>query len=241
MTDVTERLDDVGGALAFPPTPELAGPVLARISRGRRRRRGLVVTLAALAVAAAAVLAASPGARSAILRLVGVGGVRIERVGELPEVDAVRRPVFGREVSLDEARRRAGFAIGLPTLDGLEEPDAVYFRGYPEGGTVTLLYGSRDEPRLALSQWHGRTVEPVAVKLVPPGTTVDYVRFGDALGVWLAGAPHVFFGYDRSGRPFGETAYLAGNVLVWERGPVAYRLEAAVSRADAITIAASVR
>jgi hypothetical protein len=240
MTDLASRLDDLGASLVFPPTPDLAERVLARLARRRRRRRALVLAAAALLAALAAVLATSPGARSALLRAVGIGDVRIERVGELPEVAVERRPVFGREMTLAEARRRAGFALALPTLEGLEEPDVVYFRGYPEGGTVTLLYGSRDEPRLALSQWSGTTIEPVATKLVPPGTTIDYVNVRGAVGIWLAGAPHVFFAHDRRGRPFGETVYLAGSVLVWERGSVAYRLEAAVSREDAVAIAASV-
>ena len=79
------------------------------------------------------------------------------------------------------------------------------------------------------------------IKLVPPGTVVDYVRVRGATGVWLSGAPHEFFAFDREGQEYREELALAGNVFVWERGALAYRLESALSREQTIAVAASVR
>jgi hypothetical protein len=242
MTELARRLDELGDRLAFPPTPDLLPGVLERISPRPRRRYGrLAVALAAVATLATGVLAVSPGARSALLDLFDVGGVRIERVGELPEVEVRARPFFGERVTLAEAELRAGFRVRIPQLDGLEEPDAVFFREAPARGTVTLVYGDPARPRLALSQWRGQTVEPVAIKLVPEGTAVDYVRVRGGLGVWIGGSPDHFFGFDGEGGEFGEPLYLAGSVLVWEQGRLAFRLEADVSREDALTIARAVR
>ena len=188
VTELARRLDDLGTSLAFPQTPDLAPTVLARISARRRRRRAVVLALAAAAATIVTALALSPGARSAVQRLIGIGGVQIELVDELPATPVRARPDFGAEVSLAEARRLAGFRVRLPALAGLGEPDAVFFRDYPTG-MVTIVYGPIDEPRLALTEWRGATVETVAIKVVPAGTTVDYVRVRGALGIWLSGAP----------------------------------------------------
>jgi hypothetical protein len=49
--------------------------------------------------------------------------------------------------------------------------------------------------------------------------TVEWVEVAPGVqGLWIAGAPHVVFFPDTSPR-------LAGNVLVWERGGVTFRLE----------------
>jgi hypothetical protein len=241
VTELARQLDDLGAGLAFPPTPDLLPGVLARISRRRRRARTIALAFAAAAALAGGVLAASPGARSAVLDLFGVGGVRIERVGELPQIPVREQPFFGERVSLAEAERRAGFRARLPSLDGLEEPDAVFFREVPPGGAITLVYGDPEQPRLALSEWRGQTVEPVALKLVPEGTPVDYVRVDGGPGVWIGEAPMHFFSFDHEGGEFGESLWLAGSVLVWEQSPLAFRLEADIPREDALTIARSVR
>lgn len=230
-----ERLAD---RLEYPPTPDLAPRVLDRIRR-RPRRRALAVALAALVAVAAAVLAASPDARSRVLDWLRLGGVEIRRTEELPRVPLRDRPVFGERVTLEEARRRVDFPVLLP--ERLEEPDSVYHRSYPPGGAVTLVWGPVEQPRLALTQWAGRVVEPVVLKLIPPGTRADIVTVGEGTGVWLHGAPHVLFVHPPGGGEAAEELSLAGNVLVWEAGERSYRIEAAVDRDAALEIARSLR
>jgi hypothetical protein len=239
VTDVGRRLDALGRALEFPPTPELAPGVLARMrTRRARRRRALVAALAALALVAA-VLAASPGARSAIAGWLGIGGVRIVRVDELPVVPRRAEPALGERVSLAEARRRVPFAVTWPRSQG--EPDEVYVRDFPEGGTVTLVYGSVRRPRLVLSEWRGLTYEPVLLKTVGIGTRVDPVRVDVSRGVWVTGAPHLVVAADRDFEEWTEALWLAGNVLVWERGGRAFRLEADIAKEDALRLASDTR
>jgi hypothetical protein len=242
MTDLASRLDELGARLDYPPTPDLSSAVARRIEtlHARRRRRGVLVALAVTAVVVGAVLAASPGARSALLRWLHIGGVRIERVEELPVVEVRQRPYFGNRVSLAEARGAVDFRVLLPNAGDLDEPDAVYLRALPPGGTVTLVYGSLARPRLALSQSRGAAIEPVLIKVLDPGTRVEHLTVDGARGVWLEGAPHLVVTV-WNGREYWDTLYLAGSVLIWERAGLSFRLEAAISRDEAIRIAESVR
>jgi hypothetical protein len=239
--DIARELDELASRIAFPPTPDLAPRVLARI-RERRRQRRLALTLAFAAAAVAlagAVLAASPGARSTVLDWLRIGAVEIRRTDELPKVPLRAEPVFGERVTLDEARRRVEFPVLVP--ERLGEPDRVHHRRDPPGGAVTLVWGEPGEPRLALTEWAGRVVEPVLLKLIPPGTRADVVTVGGGTGVWLEGAPHVLFVHPPGGGEHTEELYLAGNVLVWEVGERSFRIEAAVGRDEALRIARSLR
>ena len=120
-----------------------------------------------------------------------------------------------------------------------EAPDEVYVRGYPTGGAVTLVYGSSRRPRLLLSQWRGGTYEPVLLKTVGPGTVHEVVTVDGGPGVWLSGAPHNVYSHSSDGNEFEETLYLAGNVLVWERGARSFRLEADIDKEEALELAES--
>jgi hypothetical protein len=58
-------------------------------------------------------------------------------------------------------------------------------------------------------------------------------------GFWLEGA-HFFSYFDRHGDMQSEQVRLAGNVLLWERGTRTLRLEADISKEEALRIAESV-
>jgi hypothetical protein len=236
VIELERELDELAGRIAYPPTPDLAPRVLARIRR-RPRWRALALAAAVLVAVLAAVLAVSPDARSRVLDWLRIGGVEIRRTDEIPLVRLRAEPDFGEPVTLEEARRRVDFPVLLP--DELEEPDRVYHREYPPGGAVTLVWGTAARPRLALTEWAGRVVEPVVLKLIPPGTRADVMTVGEGTGVWLHGAPHVLFVHPPGGGEESEELYLAGNVLVWEVGDRSYRIEAALTRDDALEIARS--
>jgi hypothetical protein len=243
VSELERKLAAVGRRIDYPPTPDLAGSVGARLHLRRRRRPWLRPALAAAAAvlaAAAALLAVSPGARSAVLDLLEVAGVSIERVPELPEVPVRGGLYLGTPTTLAEAQRDVGFPVLRPRLGDLERPDEVYVHFYPPGGAVALLYGSLDRPRLVVTQWRGQTVEPVFHKVAGPGTRVSRVTVDGNPGVWLEGAPHLVYTIEGN-LEYPEPLYLAGNVLIWERGNRAFRLEADIDRDEAIRIAQSMR
>jgi hypothetical protein len=242
MPELELALQDLGAGLDWPAEPELAPRVLAGIREapGRRRvpLRTLVIALAVLAVALGAVFAV-PQTRAAILEFFHLRGVTIERVSELPTVSTQSGlgTFLGAPVTLDEARKQAGFDIVVP--EGLGHPDQVYFQVSPPGGMVSFLYGTRAAPRALLTEFRA-TVREVIFKKVAPDTQIEPVIVAGGQGFWLQGA-HFFSYFDANGDMQTEQVRLAGNTLLWERGALTLRLEADVSKSEALRIANSVR
>src|SRR3954464_3811628 len=147
---MNERLAAELAALevAWPPTPDIAGVVLARVDepapappprRVRRRRLAPVLawTAAALVAALGITMAASPSARSAILEWLGLKSVKIERKAPTATPQPRRGQLgedllLGNAVSLAETRREAGFRIRVP--GALPPPAAVYYDPPPPPG-----------------------------------------------------------------------------------------------------------
>jgi hypothetical protein len=245
MPELELALADLGRHIEFPPTPDLVPRLRERLAErpgsrlGLTRRRGLGLAFALLVVSLAAVMAV-PQTRGAILEFFHLRGVTIERVGELPTVPLERdfnKLFLGEEVSLDEARDRADFEIVVP--EALGDPDGVYFQESPPGGMVSLVYGTPERPRALFTQFRG-SVEEVIFKKTAAGTQIDSVRVGGEPGYFLSGNPHDFSYLDRRGEFRQEIVRLAGNTLLWERGPLTLRLEADINQQEALKIARSV-
>jgi hypothetical protein len=180
-----------------------------------------------------------PQTRGAILEFFHLRGVTIERVEELPTVPVQSGlgTFLGDPVTLSQARERADFDVVVP--EALGEPDEVYFQdGPPPGGMVSFVYGTKDDPRALFTQFAGR-VDEIIFKKVAPDTKVEAVTVDGQPGYWLEGA-HFFSYLDRHGDMESEQVRLAGNVLLWERGTRTLRLEADISKEEALRIAASV-
>ena len=95
MNELERRLTVLGAEIAFPPEPDVAGPVVGRLAERARRPfpwRRVALALAVLAVAVGAAFAV-PQARTTILRWFHLRGVTVERVETLPP--AVERSKAG--------------------------------------------------------------------------------------------------------------------------------------------------
>jgi hypothetical protein len=247
-----QRLAGLASEIDFPPTPDLVGPVSARIGVAPRRRRRLVPArrTLALAVVALAVLAAAaaalPPVREAVRDVFGIGGVTVERVPRLPAAPAGLE--LGRPASLSTARRVAGFELREPDDRMVRSPDAVYVRGRPPVVQVTLAYRPRPGlPRitaaavgLILTQFRGDIDPDLAQKLLAPGTGTRRGRIGSASGLWIEG-PHTFAYRDARGNVRAEERRLATNTLLWREGRVLLRLESRLGLRRALEIARSLR
>jgi hypothetical protein len=220
MPELDVALRELGRQVEFPPTPDLASAIRGRLERPRRWRRPVAIALAVLVVAVGAVLAVPP-ARTAILDWLGLRGVSIVRVDELPPTPAVERLELGRKITPEEA------PLWLRVPD--DEPDTIYMGN----GTVSLLWGTPERVRLLLTEFRG---EAFIEKLIEPGTRVERVTVNGEAGAWLE-EPHVVFFEDLRGRVRRSTGRLAGKTLLWQHGEVTLRLEGDLSKEEALRIA----
>jgi hypothetical protein len=228
MAELETALRQLGGEVAFPPTPDLASAMREHLERPPRFwRRPLAIALAVVVVGAIAAVFAVPQSRSAILDWLGLRNVSVVRVEKLPAVPAQGRLDLGRQVPLDEAERRASWLL-VPD----SEPDSVWVNKSLPGGKVSLLWGTPSNVRLLLTEFAGRSY---IEKVIDGDTQVERVKIGDA-GAWFQG-PHVVMFQDRDGTFRESHAHLAGNTLVWQVGEVTLRLEGRLTKDEALRIA----
>ena len=72
------------------------------------------------------------------------------------------------------------------------------------------------------------------------GTTVRYVTVKGQPGLFVTGDEHYVMFRDQNGNITDEKTYLAGTVLLWNRGPLLLRLEGDMTLAEARKLASSV-
>jgi hypothetical protein len=253
--NLEQELRALAAEIEYPPTPELAGVVGARLRAAGARRPGrawiprgrrLAIALAILVAIPAGALAASDSARDAILRALGLRGVEVRRVPQLPR-GLGHNLALGSRVTLAAGRAASPFGLLLPP--SLGPPDEVYRSLQPPGGQVALIWRARPGlPRAAttglgalLTEVRGSGTRDFAQKLLGPGTRAEPVSVGGHPGLWITGTPHGFAYLDARGMIRAETLRLAGDTLVWERDGLVLRLESALSKRDAIALGASLR
>jgi hypothetical protein len=251
---LASALAELAYAVAFPPTPHLASAVGAQLREqspmvgrrllpwsGWRLGRSVAFALVALLVLAGAAVAFG----------IVFGGLRITFApGTPPPLPSgvVQSRAFGTEVGLDEARRRAGFKVLLPSLADIGQPDHVYFLDVPSGGTVSLVWGSRrgypadtNGVGLVITEFQATVDEQVWEKMLFDGTTVTHTLVGGQKALWVAGGEHTFFYRDASGRQVDSSLRLVGDTLIWQRDGLVLRVEGAPGLESATTIADSLR
>ena len=149
-------------------------------------------------------------------------------------IERALAPWTGAFVCVSEAERRIGFDLILPPLD--RRPARAYVIGY---SIATVLLRS-----------HGRTVllsefpsfgEDALKKLAVKGTVIEPVDVRGKPGLWIEGGPHVLTWMDRETGYRERPILVKGNVLLWLRGGRTLRLEARLSKPEALELARSIR
>jgi hypothetical protein len=271
-TELERALADLGAHLEHPSTPPLAEAVLARISEpapraapsrrplgwpawtgwaGRPGWRRIAAVTLALVVLAAGIVVATPSAREAVARRLGLPGVAIHLGGQVPPVTSLPPGVganldLGRRVTLEQAGATASFGVLVPTAAGFDRPDAVYLSDDLPGGRVDFVY--RPRPGLPTSPGTGvgllitQFSADLMVEKIAKGTNeVRMVNVGGETGYWFGPGEHFFTYLDRGGGVRNDTSRLAGPTLLWSRGPVTLRLEGQLNLSRAVEIASSMR
>jgi hypothetical protein len=156
---------------------------------------------------------------------------------------------FGQPVSLVEASQRAPFPVLVPTLPSLGEPDEVYVTDTTPAPAVVFVYRARPGlpvaaetgAALLLIQFTADLDEVFIAKGLGPETRLEHLFFDGRPAYWITGQVHRVFYRDKQSNVREETIRLAGNVLLWQRGPLTLRLEGALDRETALRIASSLR
>jgi hypothetical protein len=226
LPDLERELRALGVFVDLPGERNLAPAVLARLTPRRypgRWQRVVGVAALVLVVGLAATMAV-PDARTAVLRFLGLKGVTVIRVDELPPASTTPH-VFGESVTLARAQRIVGFRPLLP--EDLDAPDDVRINRFSPY-FIVLLYGEPDV-RLRLTETSGGVIE----KYAQFDQRVERVEVDGQPGIWVEGEHVVseLFGLPR----------LAGSVLLWEQTGLTLRLEGRLTRDQALDIARGVR
>lgn len=247
---VDALLREAGAAAAWPVTPELRAPVLARIAAGgpaetasaRSGRRPAVRLGRALAVALLALLLLAGVATALGIRL---PGFEILFVDDLPPAGTGLD--LGAPLAIEEA-----LALDAPRLivpAALPAPDSAFEIREGSMRVVTLAYRAEaGQPTLAGSDLAltvtavtGDAEEGLIRKLLGPGSTLDAVTVNGAPAWWIEGAPHEILVMRPGGSVGVLRSALVGDTLVFARDGTLYRLESALGRDATIAIAESMR
>jgi hypothetical protein len=262
--DLEMALRNLGDAVAYPATPELASRVAARLARDPAPRtsrlgalavekRWLAAALVLLAIGVGLLLV--PQVRTAIADRLGLSGVIIRWEETSPAATPVgARLMLGRPVTLAEVDAAVDFPVLVPTASGFANPPEIYVMGEGESAMVSFVYPARPGLPTAtgdigalLTQFRGQVNRNLIEKGLHGDDTGDETQLERVLiegspGFWISGAPHTFFFVCPVAGECREERYrLAGNVLLWERDGLTLRLESALTRDEAIVVATSLQ
>ena len=242
---IDRELRSLGASMEWPETPDLAAAVTESVRIGPPPRRRLLGRRPAVAVALAVLVAlaaafAVPQARTAILRVLGIGGVRVELVDELPPL-APRSDLslLGPPLTFAEARQRFHGPLPVPDPAALGAPDEIRVLDEPE----QVSYVWREPPgiRLLVSVISGRFVGAGFVKVLGPDTGVREVSVDGRRALWITGQAHGFGLEGVDGTQGFVELRLAGNALLVEDDGITIRVEGDLSLDRAIDVVRALR
>jgi hypothetical protein len=253
MSELEQRLTQLGREMDWPETPELAPAVRRRLASpppARKRRpivfrRSLAIALASLLLLAGGVFAAVPGVRDAVLEFFGLQGATVEQRPSIPSAPELRVLDLGQRTTLERARGELGFTPLLPSAAG--RPDGVFVSTRTPGGELSLTYApGAGLPRtgraglgLLVGEFRGDLAPEYMGKVAGQTTRIERLRVDGERALWIEGAPHLFF-YRPPDSDFAESELrLAHNVLLLERGNLLVRFEGSFNRERALDLARS--
>jgi hypothetical protein len=223
--------------LLIPQAPDVAGPVHDAIRSGRRPRTrfGSGVRVAILVAAALLLLATAAAAARWVIDL---GGIRIEpppTASPSTSRPPLIGPAFGEPMTLAAAQEAAGFRAIVPPQLG--RPDRVWLASGDDPGSVLLAmawYPRPGLPRIPGTPYGASLIEVRGdADLVAKRIEVRFVELPAPATYWIDTEHEVELLTGDGTRVF----VVRGNVLVWQDGLLALRLETALPKADALRIA----
>jgi len=242
--ELGEALRALEPLLLQPQPPDVTSEVLATIRAGRRPPRRFS-SRARIAILIAAALLALATAAAAAKLVIDLGGIRIEREPTLtatPTGSPIAGVALGQPITLAEASAEAGFTPVVP--HELGAPDRVWLTSgstafQPDTVLVAMAWLPRPGlPRIPGTPFGASLIEvsgdvDVLVKHVQ--APFDYLQ--EAHAYWID-APHEVELLTRDGT---RVFPVSDNVLIWQRGNLALRLETDLPQRPALRLAALAR
>ncbi len=232
-------------AIAFPETPSLGSRVRSRIEAERRLRAPApfwqlgLTAVAGAAVALAFLVGVVSPARDALADF--FHRINIFETAEVPS--DLTREISGTQVSLDEAEKRLGLPLLLPSQAATTEPDRVLIQDFRTVKAAVLFYRHSDGTPYALFETNapvGKGI-PIAGKGVLSSSQVQSVRNLGEEAYWLTGLRIVQY-YDPSGAVIRDSVRATeANTLLWSANGRVFRIEGNFTQPQAIAIAKSLR
>jgi hypothetical protein len=223
VADLERQLRELGGEIAYPRTPNIARAVRARIrpQPAWRSWRVLLAAAAVVLIAVAGAVAINPDARRTVAGYLGFPGFQIKKVKVLPSPSPSPSPLYGtRAVTLEEARRLAGFTVLVPGSP--EQVRSVAIDDRPPGGEVELdLAGGA-----IVTQVKGGIDTGFFQKMVGGNGQVTEVSVAGSTGYWATGV-QMFFYVDATGQYRNDELRRSGDTLIFLRKGVLVRIEGA--------------
>ncbi len=242
-----DMLQEFARSLPYPPTPDIAARVTARLDTPAGTQRPAWRTLAAAAVVAmvvfAAAMAVSRDVRDAVADFLGlaVEGERIERlptpaggVGATPLPTPVELEQIAREVTFAEAERLARFPLATQPD---RQPESIYLLE-PAGAPVVVILRYAD-----FDLWQFQTNgSPGLGKGIVDGTVVRETTVSGHRAYWIQGAERLVWFVNDEGTPIaGTQRTVLAPTLLWHDGLRYLRIEGISDEAAAVAIAEQMR
>ncbi len=223
--------------LLVPRAPDVTGAVSDAIRAGRRPRRHVASGVRfAILVAAALLLLAT--AAAATRWVIDLGGITIQPpVTTSPSISRppLTGPAFGEPMRLARAETAAGFRAIVPPELG--RPDRVWLASGDEPDSVVIAmawFPRADLPQIRGTPYGASLIEVQGTAdLVAKRIDVRFVELAAPDTYWIHTEHEVELLTGDETRVFVVT----GNVLVWQDGDLALRLETDLPKADALAIA----
>ncbi len=202
------------------PEADVADRVMRRVREPRSMDLRWLRPALAVAVAMILLVATPPG-RQVVANVLEVAGIEIGWGDVAAGVDL-----------------ELGEEVGLADVEGLipaDAPDAVYEM---DGYVHIVWFGGGDLPAagdfgvaVLYTQSQG-TIFTNALKTLGPDTDIQPVWVRGVEGVWIEGAEH-------NVELAGQEVRLAANVLLWQEGSTAHRIETTGALEEALELAES--
>lgn len=256
MNEFEKQLIDISKGMDYPPTPNIAGFVSARLRPARSPR--LLSKTWAWSLTIVLILLLSllliPPARAAILEFIQIGIVRIFPQPIEPTVEPITTATpqtqmlqtatpnatlqfletIAGKTTLADAQKQVTYPILLPAYPAdIGEPDYVYIQN-ADGNMAILVWLDPQSPETVLMSLHFIPDGSWAITKVSPTileeTTVNGVR-----AIWAVGPYPLRF----TDGDLDFTRIVDGNVLIWADDTITYRLETDLSLEETTRIAES--